>query len=84
MSVIQLCFRFDYKFLMGGKAEHDYNFNNALNPAEEEIYHLVLKEMEVRKEISTLERNIYSAEGEYLAETASDGNIVRGWEVSSL
>ena len=42
---------------------------------------LVIKELETRKKLVELEQEIFSMEGEYLAETASDGNLVRGWEV---
>ena len=69
---------------MESKKEHDYNFNVETANAVAELSKLVLREQQVTKELSALERDIYLTEGDYLAETAPDGNIVRGWEVRKI
>ena len=69
---------------MESKTDHDYNFNVETADAVAELSQLVLREQQVTRELSALERDIYLTEGEYLAETAPDGNIVRGWEVRKL
>ena len=68
---------------MESKTDHDYNLNANVNSADAvaELSRLLLREKQVTRELSDLERDIYLTEGEYLAETAPDGNIVRGWEV---
>ena len=70
--------------MMESKTDHDYNFNVETADAVAELSQLVLREREVSRELSALERDIYITEGDYLAETAPDGNIVRGWEVRKL
>ena len=71
------------KLVMESKTDHDYNLNANVNSADAvaELSRLLLREKQVTRELSDLERDIYLTEGEYLAETAPDGNIVRGWEV---
>ena len=66
---------------MESKTDHDYNLNVNKADAVAELPQLLLREKEVTRELSDLERDIYLTEGDYLAETAPDGNIVRGWEV---
>ena len=70
--------------MMESKTDHDYNFNVETADAVAELSQLVLREREVSRELSALERDIYLTEGDYLAETAPDGNIVRGWEVRKV
>ena len=66
---------------MDENAVEDYNSNSFTSPAQEEMTQLVIKELETRQKLVELEQEIFTTEGEYLAETASDGNLVRGWEV---
>ena len=65
--------------MMESKTDHDYNCN--VETAEASLSQLVLREQQVERELTDLERDIYLTEGDYLAGTAADGNIVRGWEV---
>ena len=67
--------------MMESKTDHDYNFNVETAEAVASLSQLVLREQQVKGELRALERDIHLTEGDYLAETAPDGNIVRGWEV---
>lgn len=67
--------------MMESKTDHDYNCNVETAEAVASLSQLVLREQQVERELTDLERDIYLTEGDYLAETAADGNIVRGWEV---
>ena len=71
----------EVKGMMESKTDHDYNCNVETAEAVASLYQLVLREQQVERELTDLERDIYLTEGDYLAETAADGNIVRGWEV---
>ena len=65
---------------MSSRTDHDYNYNSSVTADKEDLSKLVVKGLETSHKLLELEREIFEAEGEYLAETASDGNIVRGWE----
>ena len=80
-QISNLFFTIFQKLVMESKTDHDYNLNVNTADAVAELSQLLLREKEVTRELSDLERDIYLTEGDYLAETAPDGNIVRGWEV---
>ena len=69
---------------MESKTDHDYNYNVEAADAVAQLSQLVMREQQVTQELSALEREIYLTEGDYLTETAPDGNIVRGWEVRKV
>ena len=69
---------------MESKTDHDYNYNVEAADAVSQLSQLVMREQQVTQELSALEREIYLTEGDYLTETAPDGNIVRGWEVTKV
>ena len=44
-----------------------------------ELKVLVEKQQRLQQELDNMERQIHQFEGNYLADTASSGNLVRGW-----